>query len=814
MTREPQATLPLMLGLALISASVLVLEIALTRYFSFRLWYHYGFMIIGVALLGLSAASVAMAAFRARLDKIPVPVVLAVSSLAFAISTLLALPILELLCLGFLAGHSSLTSTFLRIAGFWMTLLVPFFFAGCTVSWAIRHFANKITVAYAFDLLGASVGCAVAVWLLFEVYPESAIAVVSVAATAGGLLFYSARGVPPRSFVLAAAGALGLAWFAFNFAADPFYPTVTAEKGLHQDLALGGRILASRPGLTGRVDVTQVKAKAFSLAQTMGFSRLNTAFPDQLTIRIDASALTSIIRRDGDRRKWGFTDVMPSSLPYYVGSPKRVLVIGAGGGVDVANAVDRGAEQVTGVEINRQVVELVRDDFGTFSGNIYRDPRVRVVISDGRNFVENSRQKFDLIQLTLVDTFAAISSGALSLSEDFLYTTEAFRSYLRTLTDDGYLVLGRTRGEIMYLSVLLRAATDDAGPDYDMRQHLLAAESTLGEHGLIFLYKKSPLTSAEVERGKRFIARAGLRLLHAPGMPSALDPDVNRLLASKDLRAFIQTFKGDIRAETDDFPFYFRTSKWSLLGTFNAGRGNLLIMLVIATLFGLGFIVAPLWFTARPALRGNTASLAFFFFIGLGFITVELVLMVKFGLFLGHPVRSLTVTLFGLLAFSGLGSVLSRRILVRASGDSARARAILIMPFVGIVLGGLVYGRLLDGLFSGWMGLELWLRVLLSVALIAPLGLLLGMPLPVGMARIGERRPELILWAWGLNGVASVIGSVACVLVAQTAGYSVSLAAGLSCYVCAGACLLWGERRSTVRDAAPWADALAAQKTG
>lgn len=786
-----------MLGLSLISAAVLVLEISLTRYFSFRLWYHYGFMIIGVALLGLSAASVSMAALRSRLDQLPVPIVLARSALAFALSVLLALPILDLLCRGFVSWRGSTTLTFSLIAGFWAVLLVPFFFAGCTVSWAIRSFASKITVAYAFDLLGASAGCAAAVWLLFELYPESALAVVSITAVASAFLFYCAYGVPPRSFVLAGAGVLGLAWLAFTYGADPFTPRVTREKGLATDLAIGGRIVASRPGLTGRVDVTEVKGKgkSFLLAQTIGFSR-ETVFPDQLRIRIDGSALTTIIRRDGDIAKWKFTDFMPSSLPYYMGAPKRVLIIGAGGGVDVANAVQRGAGEVAAVEINRQVVELVRGQFGSFSGHIYDDPRVHVAISDGRNFVENSRQKYDVIQLTLVDTFAAISSGALSLSEDFLYTTDAFRSYLRTLTDDGYLVLGRSRGEVMYLTVLLRAANADAGPGYDMRQHLFAAQSTLGEHGLIFLYKKSPLTAAEVERGKRFVDDAGLQLLYAPGLPSELAPDVNRLLVAKDPLAFIKTFKEDIRAETDDFPFYFRSSKWSTLGTYSGGRGNLLIMLFIATLFGLGCIVAPLWLTSRAALRGSVASLAFFFLIGLGFIILELVLMVKFGLFLGHPVRSLTVTLFGLLAFSGLGSALSRSILVRTSASGAIARGLLLIPFVGIVLVGLVYRQWLDGLFSGWMGLELWPRVLLSIALIAPLGLLLGMPLPVGLARIGARQPDLILWAWGVNGLASVVGSVACVLIAQSAGYSVSLAVGLLCYVGAAACLLVSERQS------------------
>jgi hypothetical protein len=778
-----------LLAVALVSGAILFSEIALTRYFSFRLWYHYAFMIISIALLGLSASATAMALARERLSRFPTTHVLGMSSAAFGICLVLALNLLGFLNDRFLAQvHTEGFQAFLFVASYWAVLFVPFFFAGCTISWAIQTSAGRVSSVYAFDLIGAGLGALCASKLLHVFHPEQALAFAAAAGLAGALLFVagSQRGVVA---VWALCG-LGLA-----LAVGSYYERgallgarVTQSKGLAHDLAVGARLIATRPSTNGRVDATAAATWRFA----WGLGDYDGPFPQQIRLRIDGDALTPLTRYDGDFSKWAFSDFMPSTLPYWIGNPKRVLLIGPGGGLDVVNAVNRGAEKVTGVEINARIIELVAGEFNEFAGGIYRDPRVEVIHSDGRNFVENTREQYDLVQLTLVDTFAAIASGALSLSEDFLYTREAFRAYLRVLSPDGMLALGRTQPEALSLVAMLHAATPEE--EDDLATHLFLADHPRLLHSLIVLYKRSPLTPQEIDSGLEFVRQARLRLVYAPGHEAESHPEIVRFFRAADRDAFIAGYPSDIAPERDDRPFYFRASKWSaLLGTYQPGRGNVLIILAVAVLFAFGLIVLPLFLTARDAVRGHQLHLAFFALIGLGFIVLELGLMTKFVLFLGHPVRSLSVTLFSLLAFSGLGSAASRALLGDASAGASARR--LALPFLALVTLAVGYGLWLDDVFAGWMGIALPARIATAVALIAPLGFVMGMPLPLGLALLANEREELVLWAWGLNGVASVIGSVGCIALAHAAGYSSTFLVAAICYGVAMIALLRGAAR-------------------
>ncbi len=775
--------LAILLAVALVSASALLLEISLTRYFSFRLWYHYAFMIISIALLGLSSAASFLALLRQRITRIAAHRVLSYGAWLAGASTLAALPLLALLNRAWVHESGSVGRIFFLLVLYWTVLFVPFFFAGCALSWSIETFSERISRVYAFDLLGAGLGCLIAVAVLSSFHPEQSLACAAALATASSFLFFFSR---ERSFHwLPGLGALGLLvavgvglWGAAPRGSDV---AVTPTKGLAQDLRANGRIRATRPGITGRVDVVEGSTRGF--AWGLG-GRFREAFPPQLGMRIDGDALTVITRYEGDFSKWSFADFMPSTLPYAVGRPAKVLVIGPGGGMDVVNGIARGAEQVVGVEINGQIIELMQGEFADFAGDIYRHPRVRMVHSDGRNFVESSAEKFDLVQLTLVDTFAAISSGALSLSEDFLYTIEAFQAYIRALTPDGYLALGRTVYEGLHLTVLADAATRELG--LDLGRHLFIADNPGLRHSLIFLFKRSPLTAEEIRRGSDFVDAAGLRLVYAPGTETG-DPRIAEFLQHPDRDRFIRDASVDLVPETDDKPFYFRSSKWTmLLGTHTGGRGNLLVILAVSILFAVVFILTPIQVTSPAGLRRHRRFLLFFALIGLGFIVLEIGLLVKFALFLGHPVRSLTVTLFSLLLFSGLGSRATQRMTAGERQPPARGlpRAALL-PFLGVFVLAVLGAYYLETLFTIWMGLALELRIGLSVLLIAPLGFLMGMPLPLGMSLLRERGHSFVLWAWGVNGVASVVGSIGCVLLAHAAGYRSAFLVSAACYLAA-----------------------------
>jgi SAM-dependent methyltransferase len=779
-------------GVTLLSGAILVSEVAFTRYFSFRLWYHYAFMIISVALLGLGAAGTMTALARERLRKVSSERVLGVSAALFGIGLIVAINLLSSLNESFLSGLSGGVNArdFLAVAAYWCILFVPFFFAGCAISWAVQTYAQEISTLYAFDLVGAGVGAFAAALLLARLHPEQVLSLAAAAGLLSAALFASSR----RRLEVVVWGlcALGGLLVAFTFVerGSLVGTNITPSKGLANDLAAGGRIVATRPSVSGRVDVVANALRRFAWGVDGSYAG---PFPDQLVLRIDGDALTPITRLDGDSASWAFTDFMPSTLPYAIDNPKKVLVIGPGGGMDVVNGLQRGASEVTGVEINAGIIDLMRGQFAHFSGDVYQDPRVRLVYSDGRNFVENTGERYDLVQLTLVDTFAAISSGALALSEDFLYTTEAFRAYLRVLRPGGLLALGRTRSEALTLTALMDAATRGDGGDLGRQLFLSDRPSQL--HSLIFLYKKTPFTRDEVAAGVRFVQRAKLRLVYAPGFEPESNPAIVAFLKAPDRDRFIAEFPGDITPETDDRPFYFRETKWSaLLGTYRGGRGDILIILVISVVSALGLIVVPLAVTSPSALRERPAHLAFFALIGLGFIVLELAVMTRFVLFLGHPVRSLTVTLCSLLVFSGLGSAASRALLNRRR--ALPATAAMLVPFVLVAALGLAYGLWLDELFAGWMGLPTAERVAVAVGFLAPLGLAMGFPLPIGLRLLQERDERLVLWAWGLNGFASVIGSVGCIALAQVTGFTGTFAAAAVCYLLALLCLLRATRVS------------------
>jgi SAM-dependent methyltransferase len=786
----PRTTL---LGVGVLSTSLLLLEIALTRYFSFRLWYHYAFMIISIAMLGLSASSGVLAVARSRMRGMATAPIMTFGACLSAATVLVALPIMAKLNAVW-ANHPQATAaqTFGLLALYWLVLFIPFFCGGCAISCAIDRFTSRISVLYGWDLAGGALGCVLAVLLLSTRSPEQTLTFAATLALVASSLFLRAeipRGRGRSAFMVAMAALLLVSFFqSIGIGADDAgdAAAITPTKGLAQDLRSGGKLVASLPSMLGRVDVVDTgRASAWGLGPAY-----RGLMPRQLMMRIDGDALTTITRWDKQPDTWRFAEFMPATLPYVVGHPGKILIIGAGGGMDVINAIEHGARDVVGVEINDGVLDMVRGPFAEFSGGIYRDPRVHMVHGDGRNYVERSTQHFDLIQMTLVDTFAAISSGALSLAEDFLYTTEAFRAYVRALAPDGYLVLGRTRHEGLSLTILLDRATRELG--LDLQRHIFIAANPVLTHGLVVLFKRSPLTIDEVTRGVVFAKNAGLQLVYAPGHETGADGAILEFLRRSDRDQFIASRADDIVPETDDKPFYFRGSKWTaLLGTYVGGRGNLLVILAVSVFFAIVCILVPLGVMAPTAMRERRSLLALFGCIGLGYILLELGLMVHFTLFLGHPVRSLTVILFALLLSSGLGSYVSRRL---SGGASSGRFFVLALPFLAVIALALAYGFLLKPLLASAMGLGLPVRMAIAVGLISALGFSMGMPLPMAMVRLGAERRELVLWAWGINGTCSVIGSTACILIAHVLGYRSVVLIGALCYMAALVCFRLSSR--------------------
>jgi spermidine synthase len=745
---------------ALVSLATLVLELTLTRLFSATMFYHFAFLAISLALFGSGASGVALYVARPRLDEARTAHLLAVFSALFAAATIVALVVI-------LSHPLSPAAPSLRTLGSlaWIygAAALPFFFSGCVITLAITAWAREISRLYLFDLAGAAAGCLVLVPTLGLLGAIDTVLSVAVLALLGGLLLSRKRWLLPLV-------AVAIALVPSNRATGML--ALSESKGVSEQ-----GILFSRWNSFSRVTVVQPED------------------PDRQLIFIDSDAATVIYRDGSDLARHAQLRDRVEGLAYHLGGRGKVLIIGPGGGVDVIIARLHGARDVTAVELNPLVARDVMgsEPFLGFSGRLYQQPGVRLVVDDGRSFLRRSREPHDLIVATMVDTWAATAAGAFALSENNLYTVEAFSDYLERLSPDGILSMTRWHqtppDQLLRLVSLGREVLEVLGADAPERHFIIVRGPAEGMPltTATVLLKKSPFSPAEVERAEAFARRLGLELLYTPR--TRPPNDLTRLITAADPADLWRTFPSNIAPPRDNSPFFFQSvrlekllsRRWAFGEWRRTNLGTVVLfgLVAITSLVVVAFILGPL-VVVRRRLRatprqGRLAFLLYFATLGAGFIVVEVVLLQKCVLFLGHPAYALTVVLFALLLFSGLGSLLSGRI---PDGSLSRALPKVILLAVALIACSVL---VLSPLFYGLVHLDARWRVLVTVLALAPLGLALGMPMPTGIRILAQRAPELIPWAWGVNGAASVLGSVGAIALAMVWGFDQALlvAAGL-----------------------------------
>jgi hypothetical protein len=470
--------------------------------------------------------------------------------------------------------------------------------------------------------------------------------------------------------------------------------------------------------------------------------------------------------------------------------------------LEVATAATLGLPSITGVELNPLVVELATRRFRGLSGGLYDRPGVRILTGEGRHFVRRSERRYDVIALTLVDTWAATAAGAFALSENNLYTVEGFSSYLAHLRDDG--ILGITRWyfperprESLRVVALGRAALEAAGAEA-ASDHVVVIERGAERHLATILLKKSPFTGEELEALEGLVqSRRGWHFLLHPR--AAYHPTFTELVRTPDPRAFYARHPQDVSPPTDDRPFFFYVVRpGELWSSFRSDMyripdvTNIGVFLLVGSFLANGAFAAlltgfPLLMRRRAAAapgRGVAPVLAYFACLGIGFMMIEVVLMQRFILFLGHPTHALTAVLFVLLCAGGAGSLQTGR--VAAADLGAR----LPRWLAGVAVLGGVYAWGLPRLFEWAIGFPMAARLGLSILCLAPLGLLLGMCFPGGVRLLGRRSEALIPWIWAVNGATSVLGSALAMLVAMNRGFGDAFLIGCGMYVLALVCAL------------------------
>lgn len=754
----------------LVSATLLMTELALTRIFSVTMYYHFAFLAISIALFGLSASGVYVYLARERLARLDTRELLARRTIVYALGTVVAVSLLVRIRVGLQFSPSNLAG----MIAIYLLSALPFFTGGTVITIALSRMARWAGLVYAADLLGAALGCLVLLPMLDIGGAPGVILSTAVTASAAAALF-AGRGRSRRLAVWAGVIAMAApaAWVTGLVSFD-----VADTKG-HE----GDRVLFSRWNSFSRVAVYDRGHGDWSLSPKYDGPLPETRFMD-----IDSAASTPILRLEGGLEDAAYLRHELTSLAYHLpANGFRALVIGPGGGRDIVAALLFGASRVDGVEINRIIArDVMLGEFRDYSGGIYADPRVTIHVEDGRSFIRRSAERYDLIQASLVDTWAATAAGAYTLAENSLYTVEAFEDYLDHLSENGMLTMTRWVFDGLRLVSLARAACERRGQDASRQLAIVGHDKVA-----TLILKRTPFTREEVQRLAEISDSLGFEPLYLPGQEHAAN-DYAALALAPDAEAFYGSYKQDIRPTTDDRPFFFHTTRledqWEVAFgramLFGNGLSALLTLMGIATVLVVLFILAPLAVAGGELARtGWKRWLAYFALLGGGFMLIEVALLQRFVLLLGHPVYSLAVTLFALLLGSGLGSAASRRIPVTA------LRRRLIAAAVAIGALGAVAAPALPLIVSAAISAPLAARIVLAGGMLLPLGLLMGMPLPGGVRLMSERQGSLVPWAWAMNGALSVVGAILAVFIAMNWGFSATLAAGSSLYFLAAAVL-------------------------
>jgi hypothetical protein len=791
-----------LLGIALCAASMLVLEVCLTRIFSVIMSYHFAAVSISLALFGTALAGVVIY-FRPRpFYDPPLDVVLARLGLAYSVSIFVAL----LLLLGIPVVPSASVAGLVNLAVFYLNLTVPFFLGGLCLATAIARLNAHVGSVYGADLVGASLGCLVTIPLLNAVGGPGAIMCAALIALAGAACFVTPPERRVRRLTGVWAGAL-LAVLALQVATGAF--GVEFVKGAPEAAKL-----YERWNSYSRVAVFPDSAERRPFGWGLS-NRYEGANPGYMLMNIDADAATPIMRYDGSPASLDFLRYDASSLVYHLQPPGKALIIGPGGGRDVLTALLFGQREVDAVELNPLVIDAVKTNFADYAGHVYADPRVRITVDDGRNFLARSPDRYDVVQLSAVDTFAATQAGAFALSENTLYTKEAFREYYRHLADNGVLQVGRfvvpvqqPYAEVLRLAGLGLTSWQENGAA-EPGQHAIVA-GVLNEVGtagyMALLLKKAPWTRAEVERLVGVAETMGFTLLYTPF--TSAQGELAALFEAGGPQRLWESYPLDVTPPTDDRPFFFQMLRLSDVPRFwisgesavdairVAPMLTLVSFLVIVFELTLACLVAPMWLDKRAKLAGTPGRrslIGYFCCLGFGYLIVEVALIQKLVLLLGHPTYALATVLFAMLISSGVGSLLTSRVPPERAARVAMAVGILL------ALALPAYVALLPPLQAAFMGGPALLKTAIACALIVPLAVLMGTLFPLGIQQATRARADILPSCWAANGATSVFASVLALALGVQFGIGALLLLGALAYGGAVVCLAvqgwaWGKQ--------------------
>jgi hypothetical protein len=746
-------------GIFLIALSGLVLEVSITRIFSAAIWYHFAFVAVSVALVGLGASGLVV---QYRVNKLK-------GKWAENLTIYSAWGITVFIPITLFVMHA-LASQVIYLPLFMILFSVPFFLVGIIISAAFNAFASVAGRLYAADLIGASAGALLVVLFLVLTGGEGATLIVGLISAIGGTIFSRIAKNPKKTVMSLIFIAFAISLIFLNHVtqifAIPTDPTAQKDLPIYLRDHPGSKIVKTEWNSFSRIDVVE--------GGTGGEGLVAKVF-------IDGGAGTNIISWDGNIESRQELSTWMQYLPFKMMQDPKVLVIGSGGGRDVVASLVSGSKDITSVEINPIIYETVKS-YGDRAGNVYSHEYVRSYVDEGRSFITRSSEMYDIIYVPFVDTWASVSSGGLSVSENFLYTLEGFQQYYDHLTERGKIVTVRWLIDApRFITTYAKLLEQNGIPEDQLHRHLIMVTSdsyTQDPSVTMVIFSKSPFTDEEISFLSQSFSQYNYKPILVPGQVMQ-EPYSALLRGEVNLDQFYDMFETKVYPVTDDNPYFLSFEK-------PLPRAVEVLLYASIGIVAIFLLVPFAWIRrrrekeidAKKSEIGIATMIPYFAALGVGFILIELALLQKLILLMGNPTMTFALLLFTLLMSSGAGSLLSSRI--------AKSNMKNLVFVIGGIAGlGILYVLFLPPIIYSTIAQPFEVKAAVSIAILAPIGFLMGMPLPTGMRLIKVHRPDYIPWMWAVNGAFSVLGAVLAIALGILYGSSLAMVLGILIYLIA-----------------------------
>ena len=775
-----------------VSAVLISYEILLIKMFSIQYWHHFAYLIISVALLGFGASGTFIFLFRRTLKN-------KTSTIFYVFPLLLFSSIWINVYLGRVITFNPLMiiwqiSEILNLIYVILAMFVPFFLGAVCIGLGFLAFPGNVHKIYFSNLLGSGLGPLLTLLTVLHLSIHEIIFIVSLMSIVAS--FSSAKNRLRKSvslIILIAAFPLYLI----------FLHDTPVEMNPFKDLSRAESLKKAKKefqefGPLGLVTV--IDSPAYHYLPDLSLNCPYT-LPEQKGLFLDGNTVGAINRFSGKPEELRFMEYRTNSLAYHLLTNPEVLIIGGGGGTEILGAKYYRAKNVSVVEMNGEIISLMQDRYRRFSGDIYNPDECQIFIEDGRGYLQRTKEKFDLIQLSVSQSMDSASSGVYSLSENYLLTREALRTCLDRLNPGGVISISRWVKDPPRESMKLLAMAIDAleSKKKDASGSIIMIRSW---QTATLLIKNGIFSPEEIEKTKDFCHDRIFDLCYYSGITNDETNVVNRMsesyffvaakkLLSKEKEQFYQEYPFDIRPATDNKPFFSHFFKTGILKKYLSSEGRSVIpfmdwgyilvwiSFLILVLLSIIFILVPLRLMGQSS-RGTLPVFVYFGSLGLAYMFLEISFLQQFIRYLYDPVFSATVVISSFLVYSGIGSLIGDKI--RQAGP----RHISIFIIFIVVMGGF-YLAADPFLQRALSGLSLWIRMLICSLLIAPLAVPMGIPFPSGLSKLRHAQKDLIPWAWGVNGFFSVIGTSGAVLIAiGLGGFKVVILFALTLYILSG----------------------------